>query len=129
MSLLYQNLLRTYMSVAKDIFGNNQVQNPSVQDAMYEAVNTHKFSTSHFDDVPLARKYYEQLRQKKLRESRNKEYSKSTARMEVGNKMSTDDDLSMDDKRRKELMNKFRQYKSMNRDLIMKRKRKIYSFY
>ena len=122
MSLLYQNLLRTYMSVAKDIFGNNQVQNPSVQDAMYEAVNTHKFSTSHFDDVPLARKYYEQLRQKKLRESRNKEYSKSTARMEVGNKMSTDDDLSIDEKRRKELMNKFRQYKSMNRDLIMKKK-------
>ena len=74
MSLLYQNLLRTYMSVAKDIFGNNQVQNPSVQDAMYEAVNTHKFSTSHFDDVPLARKYYEQLRQKKLRESRKNSF-------------------------------------------------------
>ena len=65
MKFLYENLLRTYMSLAKDIFGNNQLENPSVQDAMYEAVNTNKFITMHQEDVPLARKHYEDMRKKK----------------------------------------------------------------
>ena len=58
MKYLYQNLLKTYMNLAHDIFGNNQTENPSVQDAMYEAVATNKFKTLWPDDVPLAKKNY-----------------------------------------------------------------------
>ena len=123
MKFLYENLLRTYMSLAKDIFGNNQIENPSVQDAMYEAVNTNKFSTSYQDDVPLARQHYEELRRKKLREMKNKEYSSSTTKIEVEKKVINDEnELSIDEQRKKELLNKFKHYKSMNRDLIWAKK-------
>ena len=136
MKFLYENLLRTYMSLAKDIFGNNQYENPSVQDAMYEAVNTNKFSTSYMDDVPLARKHYDEMRRKKLLEAKNKaEYSTNTARLEIEKKEirksyyskekatteEDDNDLSIDEKRKKELLNKYRKYRSMNRDLIWKK--------
>ena len=139
MKFLYENLLRTYMSLAKDIFGNNQFENPSVQDAMYEAVNTNKFSTSYQDDVPLARKHYAEMRRKKLLEAKNKaEYSTNTAKLEIEKKEirktyyskekikteENEDDLSIDEKRKKELLNKYRKYKSMNRDLIWKKQHK-----
>ena len=139
MKFLYENLLRTYMSLAKDIFGNNQYENPSVQDAMYEAVNTNKFSTSYQDDVPLARKHYAEMRRKKLLEARNKaEYSTNTTKLEIEKKEvrktyyskekikteENEDDLSIDEKRKKELLNKYRKYKSMNRDLIWKKQHK-----
>ena len=65
MKFLYENLLKTYMSLANDIFGNNQFHNPSVQDALYEAVNTNKFITLIPDDVPLARKHYEEMKKMK----------------------------------------------------------------
>ena len=137
MKFLYENLLRTYMSLAKDIFGNNQYENPSVQDAMYEAVNTNKFSTSYQDDVPLARKHYAEMRKKKLLEARNKtEYSLNTTKVEIEKKemkksyyskekVSTEEnenDMSMDEKRKRELLNKYRKYKSMNRELIWKKR-------
>ena len=137
MKFLYENLLRTYMSLAKDIFGNNQYENPSVQDAMYEAVNTNKFSTSYQDDVPLARKHYAEMRKKKLLEARNKtEYSLNTTKVEIEKKemkksyyskekASTEEnenDMSMDEKRKRELLNKYRKYKSMNRELIWKKR-------
>ena len=144
MKFLYENLLRTYMSLAKDIFGNNQYENPSVQDAMYEAVNTNKFSTSYQDDVPLARKHYAEMRRKKLLESKNKEYSASSAKIEIEKKEikksyyskekviteeNDDNDMSMEERRKKELLNKYRKYKSMNRDLIWKKQhRYIASF-
>ena len=132
MKFLYENLLKTYMSLAKDIFGNNQFENPSVQDAMYEAVNTNKFSTSYQDDVPLAKKHYAEMRRKKLLEAKNKgEYSSSTTKVEIEKKemkksyyskekVITDenDEESEDEKKKKELLNKFRKYKSMRRDLI-----------
>ena len=137
MKFLYENLLRTYMSLAKDIFGNNQYENPSVQDAMYEAVNTNKFSTGYADDVPLARKHYEEMRRKKLLEAKNKgEYSTNTSKLEIEKKEikktyysrekieteDNDDDLSIEAKRKRELLNKFRKYRSMNRDLILRKK-------
>ena len=139
MKFLYENLLRTYMSLAKDIFGNNQYENPSVQDAMYEAVNTNKFSTSYQDDVPLARKHYAEMRRKKLLESKNKEYSASTAKIEIEKKEikksyyskekvtteENDNDLSVEEKRKKELLNKYRKYRSMNRDLIWKKQHRF----
>ena len=140
MKFLYENLLRTYMSLAKDIFGNNQYENPSVQDAMYEAVNTNKFSTSYQDDVPLARQHYAEMRRKKLLEMKNKgEYSLTTTKVEIEKKemkksyyskerVSTeenDNDLSMDEKRKRELLNKYRKYKSMNRDLIWKKQNRF----
>ena len=137
MKFLYENLLRTYMSLAKDIFGNNQCENPSVQDAMYEVVNTNKFSTGYADDVPLARKHYEEMRRKKLLEAKNKgEYSTNTSKLEIEKKEikktyysrekieteDNDDDLSIEAKRKRELLNKFRKYRSMNRDLIWRKK-------
>ena len=72
MKYLYENLLKTYMSLANDIFGNNQMENPSVQDAMYEAVNTNKFITLYPDDVPLARKHYEEMRKIKSVDSKDR---------------------------------------------------------
>ena len=142
MKFLYENLLRTYMSLAKDIFGNNQYENPSVQDALYEAVNTNKFSTSYQDDVPLARKHYAEMRKKKLLEAKKKaEYSTNTSKLEIEKKEirktyyskekikaeENEDDLSIDEKRKKELLNKYRKYKSMNRDLIWKKQHKYIS--
>ena len=72
MRYLYENLLKTYMSLANDIFGNNQIENPSVQDAMYEAVNTNKFITLYPDDVPLARKHYEQMKKMKSADTKDR---------------------------------------------------------
>ena len=55
---LYEIMLNTYMHMADDVFGNNQKENPSVQDALFEAVETDKFQTKEPHDVPLADKYY-----------------------------------------------------------------------
>ena len=76
MKFLYENLLKTYMSLAQDIFGNNQFENPSVQDALYEAVNSNKFISLYQDDVPLAKKQYEENRKNRLiKEKNRREYS------------------------------------------------------
>ena len=56
---LYENMLNTYMHMADDVFGNNQKENPSVQDALFEAVESDKFHTQNLHDVPVAEKYYE----------------------------------------------------------------------
>ena len=56
---LYENMISTYMNLADDVFGNNQKQNPSVQDALFEAVDSNKFQTKDMEDVPLAQEYYE----------------------------------------------------------------------
>ena len=56
---LYENMLNTYMNMADDVFGNNQKGNPSVQDALFEAVESDKFQTKDLHDVPLAEKYYQ----------------------------------------------------------------------
>ena len=56
---LYENMLTTYMNMADDVFGANQKENPSVQDALYEAVDSNKFQTKEIKDVPLAMEYYE----------------------------------------------------------------------
>ena len=96
MKLLYENLLKTYMNVADDIFGNNQTSNPSVQDALYEAVNTDKFITLIPSDVPLAKIHYQEIKNIKLgnggeREdfkNANKILQKSytTTKLEIGKK-------------------------------------------
>ena len=55
---LYENMLNTYMHMADDVFGNNQKENPSVQDALFEAVDSDKFHIKNTKDVPTAEKYY-----------------------------------------------------------------------
>ena len=128
---LYENLLKTYMSLANDIFGNNQIENPSVQDAMYEVLTSNKFVSMHQDDVPLAKKHYEEMRRKKILERKNKikniriefeqkrmknyYYSQEKVKAE-------ENENTLDDKRNEELLNKYKQYKSMNRDLILQKK-------
>ena len=93
MKYLYENLLKTYMSLANDIFGNNQYENPSVQDAMYEAVNTNKFITLMPDDVPLARKHYEEMKMRKIKSVDSKDrggygnkISSTTSKIEIEKK-------------------------------------------
>ena len=56
---IYENMLNTYMNLADDVFGSNQKENPSVQDALFEAVDSNKFQTKDLQDVPLAQRYYE----------------------------------------------------------------------
>ena len=70
---LYENMLSTYMNMADDVFGVNQKENPSVQDALYEAVDSNKFQTKETKDVPLAMEYYEN---KKDRSLFNKSFSR-----------------------------------------------------
>jgi len=60
---LYENMLNTYMNLADDVFGNNQKENPSVQDALFEAVDSSKFQTKILQDVPLAKEYYEKKKE------------------------------------------------------------------
>ena len=71
--ILYENMLSTYMNMADDVFGPNQKENPSVQDALYEAVDSNKFQTKEVSDVPLAMEYYEN---KKDRAKFNQSFSK-----------------------------------------------------
>ena len=56
-------MLNTYMNLADDVFGNNQKENPSVQDALFEAVDSTKFQTKTLQDVPLAKEYYEKKKE------------------------------------------------------------------
>ena len=131
MKFLYENLLKTYMSLANDIFGNNQIENPSVQDAMYEVLTSNKFVSMHQDDVPLAKKHYEEMRRKKILERQNKI---NNIRIEFEQKRmknyyysqekvkSEENENIFDDKRNEELLNKYKQYKSMNRDLTLQKK-------
>ena len=95
MKFLYENLLKTYMNLADDIFGNNQKENPSVQDAMYEAVNSDKFITSMPDDVPLARIHYSEVRKMKSVDTKDRDFneeskvmhkSSTTTKLEIGKK-------------------------------------------
>jgi hypothetical protein len=44
--------------MADDVFGNNQKENPSVQDALFEAVDSDKFHYKQIKDVPIAEEYY-----------------------------------------------------------------------
>ena len=142
MKFLYENLLRTYMSLANDIFGNNQFENPSVQDAMYEVLNSNKFITMRQDDVPLAKKHYEEMRKQKLLEIKNRiNYQKNNVKIEVEEKKmkniyfskekakTEENEGTIEDKKNEELLNKYKQYKSMNRDLkLQKKNRYINSF-
>ena len=47
------------MNLADDAFGSNQKENPSVQDSLFEAVDSNKSQTKDIQDVPLAQRYYE----------------------------------------------------------------------
>ena len=60
---LYENMLSTYMHMADDVFGNNQKENPSVQDALFEAVDSDKFHYKQIKDVPIAEEYYKTKKQ------------------------------------------------------------------
>ena len=127
LKFLYENLLRTYMTLANDIFGNNQIENPSVQDAMYEVLTSNKFISLHQDDVPLAKKHYEEMRKKKLLEKKNRinnikyEFEQKKIKNIYLSK-TEENESSFDDKKNEEIMNKYKQYKSMNRDLILQKK-------
>ena len=56
--ILYENMLNTYMNMADDIFGNDNIKNPSVQKALYEVMSTDKYSMKENKDVPKAENYY-----------------------------------------------------------------------
>ena len=56
--ILYENMLNTYMNMADDIFGNDNIKNPSVQKALYEVMSTDKYSMKENKDVPKAETYY-----------------------------------------------------------------------
>ena len=145
MKFLYENLLKTYMSLAKDIFGNNQLENPSVQDALYEAVNSNKFISLFQDDVPLARQHYEEMAKKRLLFKNRREYSYNnynykfeTEKKEIkttyyskekiknnDNNINFDINNSLDGNRNEEILNKYNHYKSVNRDLILNKKNRF----
>ena len=74
---LYENMLNTYMHMADDVFGNNQKENPSVQDALFEAVESDKFHTQNLHDVPVAEEYYENKKEIK-KVTRNITYINNT---------------------------------------------------
>ena len=64
---LYESMLNTYINMTDDLFGNNQSGNPSVQDALYEAINTDKFISKNIinKDVPLAEDFYKNQKSNK----------------------------------------------------------------
>ena len=86
---LYENMLTTYMNMADDVFGVNQKQNPSVQDALYEAVDSNKFQTKEIQDVPLAMEYYENRKDRnKFNKSFNLLYGEEYKSSDDNSKMS-----------------------------------------
>ena len=56
--MIYENMLTTYVSMADDIFGRNKKNNPSIQDCMFEIIDTDKFQIKDLEDVPIAKIYY-----------------------------------------------------------------------
>ena len=63
---LYENMLKNYMNMVDDIFGNNKIDNPSVQDSLYEVMDSNKYNTktdNNAKDVPLAEDYYKNKKQ------------------------------------------------------------------
>ena len=65
MKILYENMLTTYVSMADDIFGKNQKNNPSIQDFMFEIVDTNKYQVKELEDVPMAKTYYSKKKSEK----------------------------------------------------------------
>ena len=63
--LLYENMLTTYVSMADDIFGNNKTDNPSIQDYMFEIVDSNKYQVNELEDVPMAKTYYSKKNEEK----------------------------------------------------------------
>ena len=117
MKYLYENLLKTYMSLANDIFGNNQYENPSVQDALYEAVNTNKFITVMQDDVPLARKHYEEMKKKKSSSCKDKSiYYKESKYLKSSTVTTTKEEVETKDYNRKNYMEKINENKDENNE-------------
>lgn len=53
MKILYENMLTTYMNIADDIFGVNKKNNPSIQDSIFEAVDSNKYQVQMLDDIPM----------------------------------------------------------------------------
>ena len=59
--MLYENILKSYINMADDVFGNKKEENPSVQDALYEVMVSNKYNIKNEKndkDVPLAEDYY-----------------------------------------------------------------------
>jgi hypothetical protein len=65
MKMLYENMMTTYVSMADDIFGKNQKNNPSIQDFMFEIVDTNKYQVKELEDVPMAKTYYSKKKEEK----------------------------------------------------------------
>jgi hypothetical protein len=63
--MLYENMLTTYVSMADDIFGKNQKNNPSIQDCMFEIIDTDKYQVKRIEDVPIAKVYYSKKSEEK----------------------------------------------------------------
>ena len=65
MKIIYKNMLTTYMSMADDFFGKNQKNNPSIQDCMFEIVDSNKYQVKELEDVPMAKTYYSKKKEEK----------------------------------------------------------------
>ena len=65
MKILYTNMLTTYMSMADDFFGKNQKNNPSIQDCMFEIIDSNKYQVKELEDVPMAKTYYSKKKEEK----------------------------------------------------------------
>ena len=65
MKMMYKNMLTTYVSMADDIFGKNQKNNPSIQDVMFEIVDSNKYQVKELEDVPMAKTYYSKKKEEK----------------------------------------------------------------
>ena len=65
MKLLYKNMLTTYVNMADDIFGKDQKNNPSIQDFMFEIVDTNKYQVKQLEDVPIAQTYYSKKKEER----------------------------------------------------------------
>ena len=63
--MLYENMLTTYVSMADDIFGKNKKNNPSIQDCMFEIIDTDKYQIKELEDVPIAKIYYSKKNEEK----------------------------------------------------------------
>ena len=65
---LYENMLKNYINITEDVFGNNKKENPSVQDSLYEVMDSDKFNIKNdtkANDVPLAEDYYKNKKETK----------------------------------------------------------------
>ena len=54
-------MLKNYINITDDVFGNNKKESPSVQDSLYEVMYSDKYNIKNYNkanDVPIAEDYF-----------------------------------------------------------------------